>query len=208
MAKPYIGIKNIWYGPVIAEVPTIEKLKTLIGPSGTYTRVKNSHDGTWGYEQDDPETTDYKNELTGLTYFTDKTSDGNHIINFTMGVYDYAQKADLQGGLELKKPSGSAVTGKTNFNGWQSASANDLVNKGVIAQTKTGHLIVFTNALIIAKVDTQEKNLGLGVKATAQENATSGVAAEYWVDADSAKDILSDITPLNAPDESEQKSVK
>lgn len=208
MAKPYIGIKNIWYGPVIAEVPTIEKLKTLIGPSGTYTRVKNSHDGTWGYEQDDPETTDYKNELTGLTYFTDKTSDGNHIINFTMGVYDYAQKADLQGGLELKKPSGSAETGKTNFDGWQSASANDLVNKGVIAQTKTGHLIVFTNALIIAKVDTQEKNLGLGVKATAQENATSGVAAEYWVDATSAATILTGITPLNAPDETEQKSVK
>lgn len=206
MAKPYIGIKNIWYGPVIAEVPTKAKLTAMIGPSGSFTRVKNSHDGTWGYEQDDPETTDYKNELTGLTYFTDKTSDGNHIINFTMGVYDYAQKADLQGGLEVK--SGESTTKTMDFDGWRSASANDLVNKSVIAQTKTGHLIVFTNALIIAKVDTQEKNLGLGVKATAQENGTSGVAAEYWVDADSAKDILSGITPLNAPDETEQKSVK
>lgn len=206
MAKPYIGIKNIWYGPVIAEVPTKAKLTAMIGPSGSFTRVKNSHDGTWGYEQDDPETTDYKNELTGLTYFTDKTSDGNHTINFTMGVYDYAQKADLQGGLEVK--SSESTTKKMDFEGWRSASANDLVNKCVIAQTKTGHLIVFTNALIIAKVDTQEKNLGLGVKATAQENGTSGVAAEYWVDADSAKDILSGITPLNAPDETEQKSVK
>jgi hypothetical protein len=206
MAKPYIGIKNIWYGPVIAEVPTKAKLTAMIGPSGSFTRVKNSHDGTWSYEQDDPETTDYKNELTGLTYFTDKTSDGNHTINFTMGVYDYAQKADLQGGLEVK--SSESATKTTDFDGWQSASANDLVNKCVIAQTKTGHLIVFTNALIIAKVDTQEKNLGLGVKATAQENGATGVAAEYWVDADSAKDILSGITPLNAPDETEQKSVK
>lgn len=206
MAKPYIGIKNIWYGPVITEVPTKANLTALIGPSGTFTRVKNSHDGTWGYEQDDPETTDYKNELTGLTYFTDKTSDGNHTINFTMGVYDYAQKADLQGGLEVK--SSESTTKTMDFDGWRSASANDLVNKGVIAQTKTGHLIVFTNALIIAKVDTQEKNLGLGVKATAQENEASGVAAEYWVDATSAATILTGITPLNAPDETEQKSVK
>lgn len=206
MAKPYIGIKNIWYGPVLGEKPTKEKLKGLIGKGGTFNRVKNSHDGTWGYEQDDPETTDYKNELTGLTYFTDKTSDGNHTINFTMGVYDYAQKADLQGGLEVKEAG--AKTGETDFDGWQSASANDLVNKCVIAQTKTGHLIIFTNALIIAKVDTQEKNLGLGVKATAQENEASGVAAEYWVDAKSAGTILSDIDPLNAPEESEQKSVK
>lgn len=206
MAKPYIGIKNIWYGPVLEEIPTKEKLKKLIGKSGTFNRVKNSHDGTWGYEQDDPETTDYINELTGLTYFTDKTSDGNHTINFTMGVYDYAQKADLQGGLEVKEAG--ATTGESDFDGWKSASANDLVNKCVIAQTKTGHLIIFTNALIIAKVDTQEKNLGLGVKATAQENEASGVAAEYWVDAKSAGTILSDIDPLNAPEESEQKSVK
>lgn len=206
MAKPYIGIKNIWYGPVLEEIPTKEKLKKLIGKSGTFNRVKNSHDGTWGYEQDDPETTDYINELTGLTYFTDKTSDGNHTINFTMGVYDYAQKADLQGGLEVKEAD--ATTGESDFDGWKSASANDLVNKCVIAQTKTGHLIIFTNALIIAKVDTQEKNLGLGVKATAQENEASGVAAEYWVDAKSAGTILSGIDPLNAPEESEQKSVK
>lgn len=206
MAKPYIGIKNIWYGPVLGEKPTKEKLKGLIGKGGTFNRVKNSHDGTWGYEQDDPETTDYKNELTGLTYFTDKTSDGNHTINFTMGVYDYAQKADLQGGLEVK--SVGATTGESDFDGWKSASANDLVNKCVIAQTKTGHLIMFTNALIIAKVDTQEKNLGLGVKAIAQENETSGVAAEYWVDVSSVQDILSGIDPLNAPEESEQKSVK
>lgn len=206
MAKPYIGIKNIWYGPVLEEIPTKEKLKKLIGKSGTFNRVKNSHDGTWGYEQDDPETTDYINELTGLTYFTDKTSDGNHTINFTMGVYDYAQKADLQGGLEVKEAG--ATTGESDFDGWKSASANDLVNKCVIAQTKTGHLIIFTNALIIAKVDTQEKNLGLGVKATAQENEASGVAAEYWVDAKSAGTILSGIDPLNAPEESEQKSVK
>lgn len=206
MAKPYIGIKNIWYGPVLEEIPTKEKLKKLIGKLGTFNRVKNSHDGTWGYEQDDPETTDYINELTGLTYFTDKTSDGNHTINFTMGVYDYAQKADLQGGLEVKEAG--ATTGESDFDGWKSASANDLVNKCVIAQTKTGHLIIFTNALIIAKVDTQEKNLGLGVKATAQENEASGVAAEYWVDAKSAGTILSGIDPLNAPEESEQKSVK
>lgn len=206
MAKPYIGIKNIWYGPVLEEIPTKEKLKKLIGKSGTFNRVKNSHDGTWGYEQDDPETTDYINELTGLTYFTDKTSDGKHTINFTMGVYDYAQKADLQGGLEVKEAD--ATTGESDFDGWKSASANDLVNKCVIAQTKTGHLIIFTNALIIAKVDTQEKNLGLGVKATAQENEASGVAAEYWVDAKSAGTILSGIDPLNAPEESEQKSVK
>lgn len=204
--KPFIGIKNIWYGAPLTEAPTIASLTALIGSSGTFKRVTNSHDGTWSYEQDDPETTDYKNELTGLTYFTDKTSDGNHIINFTMGVYDFSQKAELQGGLEVK----AAEKGSNNldFNGWRSSSANDLVNKCIIAETKTGHLIIFTNAIIIAKVDTQEKNLGLGVKATAQENETSGVAAEYWVGSDSAASILSGVKPLNAPEDAEQKAVK
>lgn len=171
--KPFIGIKRIWYGDVLATEPTIKTLSTVIQ---SMTEVTNSHDGTWSYEQDDPDTTDYKNELTGQTYYTDKTSDGAHNINFTMGVYEFEDKATLQGGEVIKD--------NTKTVGWKSKTSNDLVKKCIVAQTKVGHYIVFTNATIIAKADTQEKNIGLGVKAIAQENDNAGVASEYWFDGD------------------------
>lgn len=171
--KPFIGIKKIWYGSVLTKEPTVAGLLTLIQ---TMTQVKNSHDGTWGYSQDDPETTDYKNELTGLVYYTDKTSDGAQTINFTMGVYEFADKAELQGGEEIKESTESV--------GWKSTTGADLVHKAIVAQTKTGHYIIFSNAAIVAKADVQEKNIGLGVKAIAMESDTDGVSAIYFFNGD------------------------
>ena len=71
--KPFIGIKKIWYGAVITAAETPASLKTWLG---TATEVKNSHQDTWGYTEDDPTTTDYINELTGKVYYKDVTAKG------------------------------------------------------------------------------------------------------------------------------------
>ena len=161
--EKFIGIKQIWYGEVINEVLTAGKLKTWLG---TATEVKNSHDGTWGYSQDDPSVSDYINELTGKPYYRDKTTDGNKTITWTSGAFEFTDKAALQGG-----------TGDATH--WESGDV-DFVNKAVCAKTKTGNYIVFTNADIIAKADQQERAIGLGITAVAMDNDTDGVADEYW----------------------------
>ena len=104
--KPFIGIKKIWYGAVITAAVTPASLKTWLG---TATEVKNSHQDTWGYTEDDPTTTDYINELTGKVYYKDVTAKGARTMAFTMGEYSFEDKKELQGG-ELVK-DGQAVVG-------------------------------------------------------------------------------------------------
>lgn len=160
----FIGIKQLWYTDPLTAAPTQSGMATLVSSA---TEIQNIHQDTWGYSQDVPDVTDYINELTGRPYYRDKVSDGNKVINFTMGEYDYATKAALQGGSE--------VTG-----GWKSPTTPAFINKCIIALTKTNTYIVFTNASIIGKGDQQQKAVGLGVTAVAMENATAGVSDEYW----------------------------
>lgn len=166
--KPFIGIKNIWYGDPITEEMTAAKLKTWLSSA---KKVTNSHQDTWSYTQDDPSTTDYINELTGKPYYRDMTSAGNKTITFTMGVYSFEDRNTLIGG-ELVN----------NGDGWKAPTNPALVYKAVVGQTKTGNYIVFTNAGIVAKTNAVEKNLGLGVTAVAMDNETAGVADEYLFD--------------------------
>ena len=70
--KPFIGIKQIWYGDVFSAAVTAATLKTWFQ---TATEVKNSHQDTFQYTQDDPSVTDYINELTGKPYYRDITSE-------------------------------------------------------------------------------------------------------------------------------------
>lgn len=185
MSKPFIGIKKIWYGEVIEEAVTTSSLATFIADAN---EVKNVHDGTWSYSQDDPNITEYINALTGTPYYRDPESNGAKTIAFTLGKYDFADKAELQGGSVVQE--GSAVVG------WKSAETPQLINKAVVAQTKSGNYIVFTNASIVGKVDTQEKNLGLGITAVAMENPEENVAAEYWFDGE-AVSTLQTATPIS-----------
>ena len=182
MAKPFIGIKKVWYGPVLtSDLTSVSDITALITPqsgTSTFTEVTNVHQGTWGYSQDDPSVTEYVNELTGQPYYRDKETIGARTINFTMGVYDFATKAALQGG--------SAITSSGTELGWKSSGNLENVNKCIIAQTKTGNYIVFSNASIVAKGDQQDKNIGLGITAVCMENETSGVSAEYMFNAVSA----------------------
>ena len=174
--KLFIGIKRVWYCDPLTTEPTISSLTTeSTGILAKATEVTNIHNGTWGYTQDDPSVTEYINALTGKPYYRDKESDGNKTISFTIGEYDYEDKAALQGGEVIKSDGSTAI-------GWKSSGTLENIHKCIIAQTKSGRYVIFSNALIIGKTDTQEKNLGLGVSAVAIENPNSGVEAEYWLD--------------------------
>lgn len=178
--KPFIGIKRIWYGDVLTEANTPAKLAAWLK---TATEVLNSHEGTWGYSQDDPSVTEYKNELNGQVYYRDKTDEGAKTITFSIGVYSWKNKVDLQGGTMLDD-KGAVTQSEDTAAGW--ASSQDLINinKCLVAQTKTGNYIVFPNAAIVAKGDQQDKNIALGISAVAMESETAGVAGEYLWDGD------------------------
>ena len=169
--KPFIGIKRLWYGDVIAEAVTKTSLPTIIADM---TEVKNSHQDTWGYTQDDPTYTDYINELNGEIYFRDVTQRGANTITFTMGEWTFDDKVALEGGEKVDTDAG-----------WGSTDSFDTINKAIVAQTKTGNFIVFTNASIIAKNNQVEKNIGLGVTAVAMTNSNTGVKARYMFDGSS-----------------------
>lgn len=179
--KPFIGIKRIWYGDCLkaACTPT-----TLAAWLKTATEVLNSHDGTWSYSQDDPSVTDYTNELNGQTYYRDKTSEGAKTIAFSIGVYSWKNKADLQGG-DMLDSTGAKTSTESNAVGWASNQDLENINKCLVAQTKTGNYIVFSNASIVAKGDQQDKNIALGITAVAMESDYSDVAAEYLYSGDS-----------------------
>lgn len=168
--KPFIGIMRIWYGDTIGEAVTATNLPTLIG---SMTEVKNSHQDTWGYTQDDPTYTDYINELNGEIYFRDVTQRGANTITFTMGEWEFTDKVALEGGEVIGSDAG-----------WGSTDDFATINKSIVAQTKTGNFIVFTNASIVAKNNQVEKNIGLGVTAVAMTNSTAGVKARYMFKGD------------------------
>lgn len=163
--KPFIGLKRVWYGEALKTAPTASGIPALVK---TMTEVTNVHEGTWSYSQDDPTTTDYINMLTGQPYYRDVTNAGAKTIAFTMGQYEFEDLVNLSGG--------EVIDGE---NGWAASSAPQLFYKAVIAETKTGNVIVFTNAGIIAKTNAAEQNLGLGVSAVAMDNENKGVASEY-----------------------------
>ena len=174
--KPFIGIKNIWYLAPLSTAPADYAAVTALTTATGTSEVKNVHASTWSYSQDDPETTEYVNQLTGKPYYRDKTSAGAKTIAFTIGEYEFADKAALQGGTVITSGSGTSATAI----GWKSSGTLENVHKAIIAKTKENSYIVFTNALIVGKVDQQELNLGLGVSAVALENETTNVEDEYW----------------------------
>lgn len=167
----FISLQKLWYGDVLETAPTQATIDTVISK---FTEVKNVHGDTWGYEEADPETTEYLNALTGQNYYVDKTKNGVPTISFTMGEYEYKQKADLQGGTVIEDDAQNAI-------GWSRPTAMENIYKSVIALSKTGVYIIFPKAQIVAKGDAQDKNIGLGVTATCVDSGVDGVAPEYWI---------------------------
>lgn len=169
--QKYIGVKKVWYGDVFVTQPTLATLKTWLGAAST-TAVKNCHNGTFSYDEADGSETEYKNEFTGETYEIDVTEKGKRTIAWNSGQYTYEDMAALMGGEVVK--DGTSVVG------WKAPTeTGTTINKGVVAQTKGGNFVVFTNAQINAKTTMAEKAMGLGVTATALSNDIPGIASEY-----------------------------
>lgn len=170
IVKPFIGLKRVWYGDPVTTVTTPASGYTaaeLVALIKTLTEVSNVHQDTWGYDESDPSVTDYINELTGQPYYRDVTQAAIPTINFTMGQYSFEDKAALQGG-------------KVVGDGWERQDMANLIEKCVVAQTKTGNFIFMPRANIIGKGSFVEKNIGLGVSAVPLETNVKGLASEKW----------------------------
>ena len=128
-AEPIKTVTTPAAGLTGAEVATILK-------NAATKRVKNVHGDTYQYEEAEASVTRYKNALTG-EYYRETSEPGEVKINFTIGEYDYATKADLQGGKATEK-------------NWERGKYKP-IHKCVIGKTKDGVYVVFPKAAINAR---------------------------------------------------------
>ena len=95
-------------------------------------------------------------------------------MNFTIGEYDYATKADLLGGT---------ATDTT----WERAKGKVSIEKFLVGLTEDDQYIVIPRADIAAREATTDKAVGLPIVGTEIEPTNEQVAAEYWFDASVVK---------------------
>lgn len=84
-----VGIKKLYYADpakVTGDL-TGTLLATIIKDVST-KQVENIHQDTWSIEEEEPSTTEYRNQLTNGVYRQD-TEMGNIQMSFTIGQYDY-----------------------------------------------------------------------------------------------------------------------
>lgn len=153
-ATPFIGLKRLWYGDVITENVTKVFLETWLG---TAKEIKNVHEDTWKYSQEDSTEEEYINELDGETYYVDETKKGKKTFDFTIGQWEVDDRVSLAGGSKDEL-------------GWVPPATTPNITKALCGLTKNGNLILMTKGKVVTKDDTQKKNIGLGVKATALSN--------------------------------------
>lgn len=167
-----VNIKKLWYGDTseISEKVTGQTLHTLLPQ---LTAVKNVHGETWTLEEAEASKTNYKNQLTGKTYRSDKEM-GDVAVNFTLGEYDYQTKADLLGGTATETS-------------WERAAGKVNIEKCLVGLTEDDQYIVIPRADIAAREATTDKAVGLPVVGTELEPTVDGVAPEYWFDSSVVK---------------------
>lgn len=131
-----VNIKKLWYGDT-SKINAKLTGVLLFNLLKTATEVKNVHGETWTLEEAEANKTNYKNQLTGKVYRSDKEM-GEVKMNFTLGEYDYATKADLLGG----------VADDTH---WERASGKVRVEKFLVGLTEDDQYIVIPRADITAR---------------------------------------------------------
>lgn len=162
-----IKIKDLRYADVLSAAPTLSDVATGFKAA---TKIVNSHQDTFSYNEDEPSITQYKNDLTGKTYRSDVEA-GDKSLEFVIGQYDFETKAALQGGT-------SGDSGQS----YESGDSSELRYKAFYALTQDNVLIVFPRAIIIARSSSTDNAIGLAVSAIPEE--VSGVTKdEYWFDA-------------------------
>ena len=167
-----VNIKKLWYGDT-SKINAKLTGVLLFNLLKTATEVKNVHGETWTLEEAEANKTNYKNQLTGKVYRSDKEM-GEVKMNFTLGEYDYTTKADLLGG----------VADDTH---WERASGKVRGEKFLVGLTEDDQYIVIPRADITAREASTDKAIGLPVVGTEIEPTIDAVAPEYWFDASVVK---------------------
>lgn len=172
MAVNAVGIKELYYGAVMATAPTKATLSTI--KSGL-TKVGNVHQDTWSLEEAEPSQDSYKNQLTGTAYRMGTKQMGDIKISFTIGSYDYATKAALLGG--------STITASDVVVGWQRARGIVSMEKSFLAVTDDDQVVVFPRCNVLAHEANADGAIGIGMSATVLEpdgSVDTPLAPEYW----------------------------
>lgn len=167
-----VNIKKLWYGDT-SKINAKLTGVLLFNLLKTATEVKNVHGETWTLEEAEANKTNYKNQLTGKVYRSDKEM-GEVKMNFTLGEYDYATKADLLGG----------TADETH---WERAKGKVSIEKYLVGLTEDDQYIVIPRADITAREASTDKAVGLPVVGTEIEPTADAVAPEYWFDASVVK---------------------
>lgn len=168
--KTVVDLKQLFYGDAWTAGPlTGAAIKAFLDNANT-KEVKNVHATTWTYEEEEPSTTDYINQLNGQTYYRDNQPGATN-ISFTIGQYEYETKADLQGGTATPTS-------------WVRPTNQGIVYKGFVAVTKDDTYIAIPKGQVTARGGmVEDKLIGLPVVVTPVETGIEGLASEGWFDA-------------------------
>lgn len=170
-AEPIASVADKTSGLTGAEVATILK-------DAKTKQIPNVHGDTFQYEESEASVTRYKNALTG-EYYRETSEPGEVKLNFTIGEYDFATKADLQGGKATDKS-------------WERGKHKP-IHKCIIGKTKDGVYVVFPKAAINGRGANTDKAIGLAVSASPLTTGVDGLASEKWFDAEDV--VAVDPTP-------------
>ena len=173
MAISAIGIQKLYYGAVITATTNLNSAGIAVLISSA-TEVKNVHQDTWSLEEGEPSQDFYKNQLTKMNYRGGDKTMGDITINFEVGQYDYATKADLLGG-EVLEENNTAV-------GWKRARGITDIKKMFIAVTEDNVAFVFPKCNVLASEGNTDGAITVKMSATVLQPEQEDIASEYWFD--------------------------
>lgn len=161
-------IKKLYYADPLKAAPTKAGITAALEAA---KQIPNAHQGTFQYEESEPTINRYKNQLTGQVYRSNVSEPGVVTMSFTVGQYDFALKAALQGGVATE-------------DSW-TRGGGEQVHKAMYAITEDDVCIVFPNAGIVARGASTDEAIGLALAAVPEESRTADggvIVPEYWFD--------------------------
>ena len=146
-----VDIERIWHADY-----TVWADKTSIAGTDIYAllnnastkEVMNVHQDTWQIEESEASQEKYKNQLTGNVYRMGAKEMGEVTVQFTIGKYDYATKADLLGG--------SVIYNKVTLYG---SAANSPTLYGSSGSGHTVEVVINDGRILYKKPNSEEYSI-------------------------------------------------
>lgn len=171
-----VGIKELRYAdPSVVEELVKAKAKLSIPDLKTtltnWKKVNNIHQDTWTLEEAEASQDMYRDQLTGGVYRAGKKTMGDITVNWTIGQYDYATKAEFLGG-------------DVNSDGNVWARQRGIVHKefALFAVTDDDQYVLFPRCTVRAREANTDGAIGLGVAGTVLVPDNEKLSSEYWFD--------------------------